>query len=50
LQLLILKLDEKEEVLQERYTGKNEQVGQECEVIGHLLEKKVELLLVLEKM
>jgi hypothetical protein len=48
--LLILKLDEKEEVLQEKYIDKSEQVEQECEAIGHLLEKKVELLLDLEKM
>jgi hypothetical protein len=42
LQLLIQRLDEKEEVLQERYIDKNEQVELGCEVTDLLLEKKVE--------
>jgi hypothetical protein len=46
--LLILKLDEKEEVLQEKFTDKKVLVEQECDQIDLLLEKKVELLLVLE--
>jgi len=41
--LLIQKLDEKEEVLLERYIDKNEQVELEWDQIDLLLEKKVEL-------
>jgi hypothetical protein len=41
--LHILKLDEKEEVQQEKFIDKNEQVELECDQIDHLLERKVEL-------
>jgi hypothetical protein len=40
--LLILKLDEKEKVLQEKYIDKRVQVELECEVVGLQLEEKVE--------
>jgi hypothetical protein len=40
--LLIVKLDEKEEGLQERFTDKKVLVGLECELTGLQLEKKVE--------
>jgi hypothetical protein len=48
LQLLTLKTDEKEEVQLARFTNKKEQVMQELEVLALHLERKVELLLVLE--
>jgi hypothetical protein len=46
--LLILKLDEKEEVQQEKFIDKKEQVEQEWVQIDHQSEKKVELHLVQE--
>ena len=46
--LLIRKQDEKEEGQQENYIDKNEQVELELDQVDHLLEKKVELLSVLE--